>query len=144
MRRVILLLVVLSVAFAPAPFPKPNRQTDLEKLQGEWVTVKSVLEGDEVKLTPGRDTAVFKGDQISFVTGGTVSARWTITLGPAQQPRTLDLRGAGATNFILGIYRLEGDTLTLCNRNLAGGKDRPGDFTGRKGVWLAVYKRSKR
>jgi uncharacterized protein (TIGR03067 family) len=144
MRWFVLPLAVLGLAFAPAPLPRQDRRTDLEKLQGEWVTVSSVLEGGVQTFRPNEDRVVFKGDQLSFVIGGSVSARWTVRLGSAQKLRTLDLRGDRATDFILGIYQLEGDKLTICNRNMSGSTERPTDFVGRQGVWLHVYKRGKR
>ena len=36
MRRVLPLVAVLLMGFAPAPFPKQHRKTDLKKMQGEW------------------------------------------------------------------------------------------------------------
>jgi uncharacterized protein (TIGR03067 family) len=137
MHRVLPLLGVLCLSFAPAP--EPN---DLQQLQGEWVPVSSVLEGGTVTIEPDKDILVFKGRRLSFVSRGTASARWTVILGPSRKPKTIDLRGDDPTDSVLGIYRLEGDTLTICNGNSDGA--RPADFVGRRGVWLAVYKRSKR
>ena len=47
------------------------------------------------------------------------------------------------TDFLVGIYSLEGDTLTICNRNVSGSLNRPADFVGRQGVWLSVHKKRK-
>jgi hypothetical protein len=38
----VLLLASASVAGAPAPLPKTERKTDLEKIQGEWIRLRSV------------------------------------------------------------------------------------------------------
>ena len=75
--------------------PKPDKSTDLQQLQGEWVPVSSVLGGATLKVEHGQDIAVFKGNQLSFVSRGTASARWTVILDPARKPKTIDLRGGG-------------------------------------------------
>ncbi len=51
MRRVMLLLPVLCLAFAPVPFPKSFRG-DLKQLQGTWELVRSqnTIRGMEAKL----------------------------------------------------------------------------------------------
>jgi hypothetical protein len=46
MRRVLPLIAVLLIGFAPAPFPKPNRsQEDLKKMQGSWELLYTVMNG---------------------------------------------------------------------------------------------------
>src|SRR5262249_45379198 len=44
-RRALPLLAVLSLAFAPAPLPRKERATDLERLRGEWKLVSLTARG---------------------------------------------------------------------------------------------------
>jgi uncharacterized protein (TIGR03067 family) len=85
-----------------------------------------------------------KGDQwIVSRQGQAGEGRDTIKIDPTQNPGTLDLTGpAGYTS--LGIYKLEGDTLTLCRTIDRGDIDRPREFktTSDEGI-LVVWKRAK-
>jgi len=52
------------------------------------------------------------------------------------------IRAAGPES-ILGIYKLEGDTLTYCYTHTFDETDRPADFKPQEGVVVAVFKRQK-
>jgi uncharacterized protein (TIGR03067 family) len=85
-----------------------------------------------------------KGDQwIVSRQGEAGERRETIKIDPSQNPGILDLTGpAGFTS--LGIYKLEGDTITLCRTIDRGDIDRPHEFktTPEEGI-LVVWKRAK-
>jgi uncharacterized protein (TIGR03067 family) len=69
---------------------------------------------------------------------------WTLRLDASKTPKGLDMEMEGATPPVtfVGIYRLEGNTLTLCSRRSKAAKDRPTAFDGsRPGVWLEVFRR---
>jgi uncharacterized protein (TIGR03067 family) len=144
MRCVLPVLAVLSLAFAPVPFPK--RQTadvaaDLEAMQGTWVLADAHKDGVREKVT-GRCLWVIKGDRVSASLDGKKGSTCFIRLDGAAKPRFIDLlnrRDDKAANNP-GRYRLRGDTLTVCL-----GKDRPRDVSGygpSNGVW--VFKRVER
>ena len=70
MRCILLLLAVLLMGFAPAPFPKPSlEKADLAKLQGEWEQVSSSINGNP-PFAGGGVVEVFSGNQLTYVTNG--------------------------------------------------------------------------
>ena len=129
-RHSLILIVTLSLGFAPAPIyrPKPEAKLDdMKLLVGIWVSVPST-KGYTLDISPGR--MVYNGTNI-----------YALTLDPSARPRAYDLRGSvgfaeGA--LFAGIYKLEGDTLTLCYNGTSAG--RPAAFG--KGI-MEVYKRKK-
>jgi hypothetical protein len=47
MRRVLPLIVLVLLGFAPAPFPKPDpSKEDLRKMQGKWFWIYTVKDGN--------------------------------------------------------------------------------------------------
>ena len=122
---------------------------ELEKLQGEWTMVsleqRGVKRSEEVV---SRIKLTVKGDQLIVSRQGEArERRETINIDPSQNPGILDL--TGPAGFIsLGIYKLEGDNLTLCRTIERGDIDRPREFKttpeeGILAVEMSVWKRAK-
>jgi hypothetical protein len=58
----------------------------------------------------------------------------------------MDLKRPGGVPALLGIYRLDGDTLTCAFRNspgAAGAPERPADFQPHPLMCVEVYRRKK-
>jgi uncharacterized protein (TIGR03067 family) len=142
MRATLLVLAVfVSLAFAPAPFPKTNRQAadqdDLKKMQGDWYRVEYDGEPERPPLH-----VRIVGDRLNFISA---SGTYTLRLNPTKRPKHIDIGTPDdQTELYRGVYRLEGDTFVYCLRRNVTELDRPLHFdTGRQGAWTAVYKRAK-
>src|SRR5262245_8460500 len=119
----LLLLAVLCLAFAPAPFRRPDRVADpkdeLRRLQGEWVRVSLHIDG---KQSTGSTEMTVTDTRMQF---GGADDRWDISLDVRASPRRIDLvRTNDSKNIFRGIYRLDGDSLTVCARQYGTPADR--------------------
>jgi RNA polymerase sigma factor (sigma-70 family) len=119
-----------------APKKKPGG-TDKERLQGTWRLTKAEINGVENPwVFLGKPPlAEFAGDTLTtnFLEGSesgkgqaAVYPAFKFKLDPASRPRAIDLQEAGK-KARLGIYRLDGDDLTVCLR-LTGKQQRPAAF----------------
>jgi uncharacterized protein (TIGR03067 family) len=141
MRTCALLVAGLTLGFAPAPFSQPNStRGDRKKLQGEWVRVRYTLNGKPVTTAAIR--VVIAGDRLRYGAAPGVD-EWALTLDATKKPKVLDFKSVspGGKTF-WGVYRLEGDTLTIWSR--AGDNEalRPKDYGEGAGVCVEVFKRS--
>lgn len=120
---------------------------DLERVQGTWTMVSFEVDGESVpqdqvkggRLVVAKDvyTPMFQGRTTAF----------TVVLNPEKDPKTFDLtvrEGAGRGRLFKGIYKLEGDTLTVC-RAMMEEAERPTEFaTGAEsGQSLVVWRRAQ-
>jgi uncharacterized protein (TIGR03067 family) len=135
MRRVLLPLALVSMAFAPAPLraPKPGSAAeDAKALQGSWLAEEGV-------------GATFKGDILSFSTRLGPGVSYRVKLDPSSKPRSIDLKVAsekGDGRVILGIYSLEKDVFKLCCTE--SGRIRPRALEAKEGECdLYVFNRVK-
>jgi uncharacterized protein (TIGR03067 family) len=150
MKRTLLLALGATLLLAAAPRGQQAR-TDADRLQGTWqlaavevnqkpIPMASLKEGD----TPVVGRLVIKGESYSFLLG---KARLELTykLRPGEKPKAIDLTvtdGPEKGKTYHGIYRLRGDTYTIC-RPVEPGKERPTAFatTPDSGLMLVVWKR---
>jgi uncharacterized protein (TIGR03067 family) len=120
---------------------------DLERLQGAWAMASyqqagKSLPDDVVKGC----TLTIKGAQW-VAKSGVAEAKVAFTLDASKTPKTIDMAvGSGARAYVSpGIYKLEGDTLTICRPLLPRDPKRPKEFTGEdSAVVMIVWKRVKK
>ncbi|HJZ55484.1 MAG TPA: TIGR03067 domain-containing protein, partial [Gemmataceae bacterium] len=130
---------------------KPDPKKELAKLNGKWQVVNQEVDGQ----THGEEVArtnvwVIKDGKITsryFDTneGAEKVNEWPFKIDPTQNPAHIDVEFdvAGQKRTIMGIYKLDGDELTIC---LFGAVDeRPTEFrNSRKGGNLVIkFKRQK-
>jgi uncharacterized protein (TIGR03067 family) len=121
---------------------------ELALLEGEWSMESCVRDGQVLpkvmlktarRLAAGNETTVLFGDQVFL--------KAAYTVGPANQPKTIDYLltvGPNRGEYQYGIYELDGDTARFYFA--APGRPRPTDFAANPGecATSAVWKRRKK
>jgi uncharacterized protein (TIGR03067 family) len=133
------------------------REPELEALQGSWSTETLLVEGSPylVPMVAGVSPDLrnhpllsprFRGDQWLEVEreGNVTKPFCTVRLEPSSTPKGIDL--VGPRGVIRGIYRREGDVLTLYLNADPSDRDRPKEFDAgpRTRTILVVCKRLDR
>jgi uncharacterized protein (TIGR03067 family) len=107
---------------------------DRQFIQGTWTGSAGWRDGE---LLPADAIAgvrlTFSGDELTALTPGGESS-FPYKLDPGQSPKAIDVDMDGQAG--LGIYTLEGDTLTICHGEL--GEDRPEEFDKAPGSGLTI------
>ena len=118
---------------------------ELEKLQGEWTMVSREMGGQKTReevLKQFRLTIT--GDEWLVMYQGKENLRTKLRIDPTKDPKVLDMirKDGNDEDVSLGIYKLEGDTLTLCRMMQSGDIARPREFkTTREGEVVVVWRR---
>jgi uncharacterized protein (TIGR03067 family) len=144
---VALVAMIALPAFAPIPFPKPNKKK--ASLQGTWNMEqqgRTIDKGGAVRSF--RMKVHIEGELWTFLRvddqgGSRPAVKYTIVLDAKKDPKWLDLkRTPDAEPTIKGIYKIEGDTLTIWYVTRMG--NRPTSFTDTTGRQVVmVLKRDK-
>jgi uncharacterized protein (TIGR03067 family) len=144
----VLTTAILSLAFAPVPFPKPDpAKDDLKNLQGEWVRVR-YTQGEYTEIGDKGSMIAITGDRLKYTQGEMYIGDYSLALDGKKKMKALDFActaGLSKGTLYWGLYRLEGDTFTLCYRQGAAAAERPTEFDpDKQGVVISVYKRKKK
>jgi uncharacterized protein (TIGR03067 family) len=128
----------------PRPVMTPAGREELKKFQGRWEFVSLEVDGEpKPEADFKKYTVDFKDDQWMVSEGSNIAAQCTIVLDPIADPKTIDaFPPPGKGLPIHGIYLLEGDKLTVCDRGEDNG-ERPTDFgpDPNPGLVRIVYRR---
>jgi uncharacterized protein (TIGR03067 family) len=137
-------LIGLSLASGGAAGQKsadPLLERARADLQGTWKWQSAALAGDPFPAAEARLMAMtFKGDQVMPSSDPTDIA--TFFPDASKSPATIDFVDR-AKNVDRGIYKIEGDVLTICMALAQTGKPRPAAFesTRENGALLIAMKK---
>ena len=129
------LLSTQLVAVGPA-------ESSLKSLEGDWAVEQMEQKGKKFPTDLVlRVRLVVRGDVFTFVNGQTEFTSRVTKFEPSGEPRAIDLTRDADKQTVRGIYKLEGDTLTICT-NARG--ERPTTFAAdpESPNVLTVYKRA--
>ena len=144
--RSLLMIGVLAFAVPDRPDPTPKRANPLkEQLQGEWRVVESSYNGGQPHpgIGPGV-VIVFKDDRmILHLQPGDAGAIYAIRLDETKNPAAFDFSygtGKSGWNPTIGIFKIEGDTLTICYHTGTPASVRPTQFATTPNSDLSLWK----
>jgi RNA polymerase sigma factor (sigma-70 family) len=132
-------LAVKGDAFEPPAGKSPPVRRDADGIQGVWFdeanNCRLICEGQEFALQVTRDEIARYIPRLGL--------RGTFRLAQSKAPPEIDF--VGTPWDLQGIYRLEGDVLTLCLSNRES-RQRPQEFatSGRQNTLLLAFKRQPR
>jgi len=111
-------------------------KSDLDKLQGKWQMIAFEMDGQ--KIPPGSASIVIEGNKFTSLSMG-AQYEGTMVVDSTTTPKTFDVKfhkGPHKGETSLGIYKLDGNTWTICI-GLAGVK-RPARFAATPGSGHAL------
>jgi uncharacterized protein (TIGR03067 family) len=127
--------LLVSVAIPAASADDDPVKDELKRHQGTWVTTSSIFDGQPAAPELVRSIRrIVTDDHVVWERDGKRFAGTTIVLDPKKEPKTIDVIPDGGPNRgepILGIYKLQGDTITICMAGPA--QPRPKEFKAEKG-----------
>ncbi|MBX9584688.1 MAG: TIGR03067 domain-containing protein, partial [Gemmataceae bacterium] len=133
---------------ARADAPDEAAKKELKALEGEWRIVSLSADGkDEPADELAKARLTFKGGELEQREAGRDKVeRLAVKLAPGESPRHFDLTALTGPDAVRGktsrgIYKRDGDTVTVCNRDFAADADRPKEFEAGKGLNLLVLER---
>ena len=139
------LLVGLAIAVG-APTKKDPPAKDPPTLVGEWLGESGVRGGKPENPPPGTSLTFTADGKVMFKEGGDAKPEeGSYKSDPKKTPGEIDITPPDAPKgeMLRGIYKIEGDTLTMCF-SLRG--ERPTEFASPPGteVMLITCKRAKK
>lgn len=135
-----LIAPVLGLLLAADDAKQAAIQAETARLQGQWKFVSMEVEGRKKPDTDfGKYTAVFQGNLFTVREKDKIAAQSSFTLDPSKRPRSIDLSATleHKGRLIRGIYTLEDDRLTICDRGAERGQ-RPSEFATHPGTGLVL------
>jgi len=145
MQASLYLVVVLAVG---APAPKENAKKDPPSIEGEWIAESFIDNGRPIPIPASGISFVFtKDNNYLFSENAMKSPASAFRIDLKKTPHEIDLDFPGFDGIVIrGIFKIEGNTLTLCNANPLGGVARPTEFESaeKSGRRLLVFKRAKK
>jgi uncharacterized protein (TIGR03067 family) len=118
-------------------------------LEGDWLLESKFIVGKPEPLSRQTFVHIFgvDGKCLRSTGGDPATFHYYYTIDTTVRPMRIDKtsKPLGTAKPVLGIFKIEGDTLTICQATTPDG-DRPTTFESTKDppTWLYVYKRVKK
>ncbi len=115
---------------------------ELARFQGEWLIHKELSRGAD--STPKGGKVVVQGPTLKVYQGVKLAQTLTFRIDPAKDPKEIDLTQPGSKRTWPGIYRFDGDLLSIATG--FGKKERatrPKSFEDKAGLLILILKRAK-
>jgi uncharacterized protein (TIGR03067 family) len=128
----IILLSVVGLFSMPTRANDKARAQDLKKLQGTWIVVEAERDGEEI---PIKGNKMVVKDNLFTIFTKSAELEGDLVLDAAKSPKRIDWqhqKGMLRDKKWEGIYKLEGEKLTLCYTEADTGKARPDAFATKK------------
>ena len=144
--QLVLAFLVISLATSALPAGDGVKK-ELKKHQGTWTVISSTFEGQQAGEDVLRSISrIVNDDHVVWKRNGKQFAGTKIELDPRPEPKAIDVIPDGGPDrgqHVLGIYKLEGDELTICMA--AAGQPRPKEFEAKEGskCTLRKFRREK-
>ena len=145
----VLEFVVALVVTGPcaAVYADDGVNDELKRHQGIWTATSSTFDGQRAPEAIARSIRrIVSDNHVVWERNGKRFAGTKIELDSTRNPKSIDVIPDGGQNRgerVLGIYKLEGDRLTICMAR--AGQQRPGEFKADKGSgWtLQTFERDR-
>ncbi len=142
--RVIGTVIAFLVLVGPSGAQDATKK-EMAKLEGQWSMVSGEADGFPMPreaVIGGKRVA--KDGETAITFQGQVYFKAKYSIDPTKKPKAIDYmmtEGPTKGKTQLGIYELDGETVKFCFA--APGKDRPAEFTAKRGSQrtLSVWKR---
>ena len=130
--------VAFALLLAAAPLTTAAEpDAEAQRLRGIWAARSVTIDGVKAPDDPTMGATLMAFDGSTFVQreGQKITEEGNFRVSGAKDVKAIDLQiesGPSAGQKQLGLYRLEGDTLTVCLAR-PGAKSRPRDFNAKSG-----------
>jgi uncharacterized protein (TIGR03067 family) len=134
-------LLVVGGAVEPPKIGMDDREIELKKLEGTWEHLWSKFQDREISDMPKIHLEI-KGGKFTYKTPDNSSTNRITHLDPKSDPKCIDLTSKPPYPVLRAIYKLEGETLTVCTTPCG---ERPTDFRTERGFGniVTLYRRVK-
>ena len=115
---------------------------ELARFQGTWLVHKEISRGAD--FPPKQGKAVFEGTTLKVYQEGKLAQTLTFRIDPTKSPKEIDLVHPEKKLVMPGIYRFDGDQLTIATGfGKEERKTRPKSFDDKASLFILVLKKGK-